>query len=54
MEETIKFQTGCFGHEVACYLKENGYDVYLNHQCIMQKATLQWCLMLQTLLTKME
>ena len=34
MKKEIKFTTEPFKHEVQCFLKENGYDVYLNNQCI--------------------
>lgn len=54
MEETIKFNTTCFGYEVNCYLKPLGYDVYINRLCIKMNASLEWVMMLQTLLTKMD
>lgn len=39
MNKEIKFITVPFKHEVACYLKENGYDIYLNCSCIKTKAS---------------
>ena len=30
----IRFITSTFKHNVDCYLKENGYDIYINNQCI--------------------
>tara|TARA_R110002012_G_scaffold189053_1_gene356240 strand:+ start:494 stop:661 length:168 start_codon:yes stop_codon:yes gene_type:complete len=34
MKKEIKFITEPFKHKVQCFLKDNGYDIYLNNQCI--------------------
>ena len=34
MKKEIRFKTEPFKHNVDCFLKENGYDIYLNGQCI--------------------
>jgi hypothetical protein len=39
MKKEIKFLTTPFNHEVACYLKEHGYDIYLNGKCIKTMAS---------------
>jgi len=39
MKLQIKFTTLPFNHIVNCYYKENGYDIYLNGQCIKTCAS---------------
>jgi|TARA_Y100000310_G_C20539864_1_gene742683 hypothetical protein len=39
MKQPIKFITQPFKHEVACYYKEHGYDIYLNGKCIKTCAS---------------
>lgn len=38
-KQPIKFTTQPFKHEVSCYFKENGWDIYLNGQCVKTMAT---------------
>ena len=39
MKKEIKFITTPFKHNIDCYYKENGWDIYLNGQCIKTCAS---------------
>ena len=52
MKQPIKFITVPFNHDVNCYHKENGWDIYLNGQCIKTCASRLDIQMLYKLLGK--
>jgi hypothetical protein len=39
MKQPIKFTTVPFRHDINCYHKESGWDIYLNGQCVKTCAT---------------